>query len=122
MTTGDGGFHQVLPGNKKPGCAAPLGSGMVGTLNGCMGDTWTAAGNVFANTSTKSPKLLPGSPLPARNFEAPNFDSLGLMDFNNGNGGNYQLSPTSPFKNAGTDGKDPGADMDGLQAATAGVL
>ena len=122
MTTGEGGFHQVLPGNKKPGCAAPLGSGMVGALNGCMGDTWTAAGNVFANTSTKSPKLLPGSPLPARNFEAPNFDSLGLMDFNNGNGGNYQLSPTSPFKNAGTDGKDPGADIEGLQTATAGVL
>ena len=23
MTTGEGGFHQVLPGNKKPGCAAP---------------------------------------------------------------------------------------------------
>ena len=67
-------------------------------------------------------EALPGSPLPARNFEAPNFDSLGLMDFNNGNGGNYQLSPTSPFKNAGTDGKDPGADMDGLQTATAGVL
>ena len=44
------------------------------------------------------------------------------MDFNNGNGGNYQLSPTSPFKNAGTDGKDPGADIDGLQTATAGVL
>ena len=44
------------------------------------------------------------------------------MDFNNGNGGNYQLSPTSPFKNAGTDGKDPGADIDGLQNATAGVL
>ncbi|MFZ1931167.1 MAG: hypothetical protein WAU50_18660, partial [Candidatus Sulfotelmatobacter sp.] len=122
MTTGEGGFHQVLPGNKKPGCAAPLGSGMVGTLNGCMGDTWTAAGNVFANTSTKSPKLLPGSPLPTRNFEALNFDSLGLMDFNNGNGGNYQLSPTSPFKNAGTDGKDPGADIEGLQTATAGVL
>ena len=121
MTSGDYGFHQVLPGNKQPGCATTSAAGMVGTLNGCMGDTWTAAGNVLANTSTKSSKL-PGNPLPARNFEAPNFDSLGLMDFNKGNGGNYQLSPTSPFKNAGTDGKDPGADMDGLQTATAGVL
>ena len=53
MTTGDGGFHQVLPGNKQPGCATTSAAGMVGTLNGCMGDTWTAAGNVFANTSTK---------------------------------------------------------------------
>jgi hypothetical protein len=94
---------------------------MIGALNGCMGDTWTAAGNVFANTSTKS-KTLPGNPLPPRNFEAPSLDSLGLTDFNNGNGGNYQLTPSSPFKNASTDGKDPGADIDALQAATAGVL
>ena len=71
---------------------------MVGTLNGCMGDTWTAAGNVFANTSTKSPKVLPGSPLPARNFEAPNFDSLGLMNFNKGNGGKLSTIPNQPIQ------------------------
>jgi hypothetical protein len=121
MTSGDYGFHQVLPGNKQPGCGTTSVTGMIGALNGCMGDTWTAAGNVFANTSTKS-KTLPGNPLPPRNFEAPSLDSLGLTDFNNGNGGNYQLTPSSPFKNASTDGKDPGADIDALQAATAGVL
>jgi hypothetical protein len=122
MTTGDGGFHQVLPGNKQPGCGTTSAAGMIGTLDGCMGDTWTAAGNVFANTSVSKSSKLAGSPLPARNFEAPGWESVGFVDFNSGNGGNYQLSPSSPYKNAGTDGKDPGADIDGLQTATAGVL
>ncbi|MGA2645213.1 MAG: Ig domain-containing protein [Candidatus Sulfotelmatobacter sp.] len=119
MTTGDYGFHQVLPGKHQPGCAAASGAGMLGALHGCMGDTWTAAGNVFANTSSTS--KFPGSPLPAQNVEAPNLESLGFTDFNNGNGGNYQLAPGSPFRNVGTDGKDPGADITGLMQATAGV-
>ena len=37
------------------------------------------------------------------------------------NGGNYQLQNTSPYKNAGTDGKDLGADIAAIQAAIAGV-
>jgi hypothetical protein len=48
-------------------------------------------------------------------------ESLGFIDFNNGNGGNYQLALGSPFRNVGTDGKDPGADITGLMQATAGV-
>ena len=36
--------------------------------------------------------------------------------------GNYRLGPASPFKNAGTDGKDPGAAIDALEAATAGAV
>jgi hypothetical protein len=34
-------------------------------------------------------------------------------------GGNYRLKPTSPYKKAGTDGKDIGADIDALEAAIA---
>ena len=118
ITSGTYGFHEVLPGNKLPGCGS--GSGILGTLNGCMGNTWTMAGNVFVNTSSLS--KLPGSPLPAVNFAASNPDSVGFTNFNNGNGGNYLLLPTSPYKNAGTDGKDPGADIVSLQSVTAGIL
>jgi hypothetical protein len=42
-----------------------------------------------------------------------------FMDFKNGN---YILAPSSPFKNAGTDGKDIGADIAGLNAATISVI
>jgi hypothetical protein len=122
MTSGNNGFNEVLPGHHLPGCGTTNASGMSGTLTGCMGNTWTAAGNMFANSSTsKSPKF-PGAPLPAGNFEAPNSDALGFVNFNNGNGGDYHLIPTSPLRNTSSDGKDPGADIDGLQTATAGVL
>jgi hypothetical protein len=36
-------------------------------------------------------------------------------------GSDYHLAPTSPYKSTGTDGKDPGADVDLVNAAVAGV-
>jgi hypothetical protein len=122
MTSGNNGFNEMLPGNRLPGCGTTNASGMNGTLIGCMGNTWTAAGNVFANSSAaKSPKF-PGAPLPGGNFEAPTSEALGFVNFNNGKGGDYHLIPTNPLRNTSSDGKDPGADIDGLQTATAGVL
>jgi hypothetical protein len=44
-----------------------------------------------------------------------------FVNYNNGNGGNYQLLPSSPYKNAGSDGKDLGADIVGLEAELANV-
>jgi hypothetical protein len=119
-TTGRSGFHQELPGNKRPGCDATEASGVIGILNGCMANTWQFVGNVLANTSSKL--AFPGAPLPPGNFEAASADSLGFVNFNNGNGGDYLLLPTSPYRNAGSDGNDPGADPNSLQTATAGVL
>ena len=122
MTSGNNGFGAVPPGNHVPGCSAKNGTGMIGALNGCMGNSWTATGNVFANSSTsKSPKF-PGAPFPTGNFEEPSPDAVGFVNFNNGNGGDYHLLPTSPQRNASTDGKDPGAEVDAMQTATAGVL
>jgi hypothetical protein len=48
-------------------------------------------------------------------------ENVGFVNFNGGNGGDYRLSPKSRFKKTGADGKDPGADMDALESATAGV-
>jgi hypothetical protein len=44
-----------------------------------------------------------------------------FVNYNNGIGGNYQLLPSSPYKNAGSDGKDLGADIDTILSETAGV-
>jgi len=122
MTSGNGGFNEMLPGNHLPGCGTTNASGMNGTLNGCMGNTWTAVGNVFANSSTTKSSKFPGAPLPSGNFEAPGADALGFVNFNNGNGGDYHLIPTSSLRNTSSDGRDPGADIDALLTATAGVL
>ncbi len=47
--------------------------------------------------------------------------AVSFVNYNNGNGGNYQLQSSSPYKNAGLDGKDLGADMNAVAAAIAGV-
>ena len=44
-----------------------------------------------------------------------------FVNYNNGNGGDYHLASTSPYKNAGTDGKDLGADIDAILNSTTGV-
>jgi hypothetical protein len=46
--------------------------------------------------------------------------STAEVGFVNEAGGNYRLTATSPYKNAGTDGKDIGADLDAIAAAMAG--
>ncbi len=47
--------------------------------------------------------------------------TVSFVNYNNGNGGNYQLQSSSPYKNAGTDGKDLGADTIAITAAIAGA-
>ena len=55
---------------------------------------------------------------PSGNFFPKDAKAVGFVDFA---GGDYHLSPTSPFKNKGTDGRDLGADVDGVLSAIAGV-
>jgi hypothetical protein len=42
-----------------------------------------------------------------------------LVNFNSGLDGNYRVASGSTWKNAATDGKDLGADIDGVERATA---
>ncbi|MCL4524467.1 MAG: hypothetical protein M1453_14835 [Acidobacteria bacterium] len=44
------------------------------------------------------------------------------VQFRNLAAGDYRLLPSSKYRKSGTDGKDPGADMDALEKATAGVV
>jgi hypothetical protein len=46
------------------------------------------------------------------------FDQVGFVDYASGN---YALSSSSPYKGKGTDGKDVGADIAGLNTAIGGV-
>jgi hypothetical protein len=68
-----------------------------------------------------SPPHFPPSKWPANNLFPATPEDVQFVNYNNGNGGDYQLMNTSPYKNAGSDGKDLGADIVGLQAALAGV-
>lgn len=69
---------------------------------------------------------------PSGNLFPKDEDSVGFVNYNHGRDGDYHLckaknqpSPcknASPYLHAGTDGKDLGADIDAVEAATSGVL
>ena len=46
---------------------------------------------------------------------------VGFVSYNDGDGGDYHLTANSAYKAYGTDGKAPGADVDAVLGATAGV-
>jgi len=58
---------------------------------------------------------------PAGNFFPANPQAVSFVNYNGANGGNYRLGPSSEYAHAGTDGKNLGADIDLIDAATAGV-
>ncbi|MGC2328251.1 MAG: putative Ig domain-containing protein, partial [Candidatus Sulfotelmatobacter sp.] len=73
------------------------------------------------NALIGSPTNFPPSLWPAANLFPASTDNVGFVNYNNGSGGNYALLPSSPYKNAGNDGKDLGADIAAIQAAIAGA-
>jgi hypothetical protein len=72
--------------------------------------------NVIANILASG---LPQSNYPAGTFFPSDWGAVRFVNFATGN---YALAPSSPYKNAGTDGKDIGADIVGLNAATASAI
>jgi hypothetical protein len=69
------------------------------------------AGNVFAGNT--------GSNYPAGNFFTPLISGVGFLSAATGD---FSLTAVSPFKGLATDGRDPGADIAAVRAATAGVV
>lgn len=82
------------------------------TLNAYFSN-WLFTKNVLIGGSASA------SAYPAGNFFPTDLNSVGFVDHLNGN---YRLSASSPYKNAGTDGQDIGADFDALNAATSCAL
>jgi hypothetical protein len=59
---------------------------------------------------------------PTGNLFPISMTTVGFVTYANGNGGNYQLSSSSIYRNTGMDGKDPGVDSTGLTTKLQGVL
>jgi hypothetical protein len=85
-------------------------------FNACF-SPYSFAGNALIG----SPSGYPPSLWPSGNFFPANATAVEFMNYSGGNGGNYQLQSSSPYKGAGTDGLDLGADIVALDAALAGV-
>ncbi|MGD0215769.1 MAG: hypothetical protein ABSB87_21315 [Terriglobales bacterium] len=88
----------------------------VTSLNVCF-STYTFGNNALV----AAPSHFPQSSWPTGNFFTADPNDVGFVQYNGGNGGNYELEPGSPYKNMGTDGKDLGADIVGLNQALTGV-
>ncbi|MGB6384651.1 MAG: hypothetical protein WBD25_01495 [Terriglobales bacterium] len=73
------------------------------------------------NALVAPPPAYPPSAWPADNMFPQTMSDVEFMNCENGNGGNYELQSTSPYKHMGTDGKDLGADIVGLNKALANV-
>jgi len=58
---------------------------------------------------------------PTGNYAPATIGAVQFVNYNNGSGGNYQLQSKSPYRNAGTDGTDLGADTITLNSLIAGV-
>lgn len=106
-----------LPGNTITATGNGAGCAFVGAtplikLNNCLAPDYSVAGNVLIGAT---------SAWPAGNFFPATPAAVMFQNFANGNGGDYHLQSSSPFAGKGTDGKDPGADVDKVNAATAGV-
>ncbi len=59
------------------------------------------------------------SKYPPNNFFPATMNDVGFVNFS---GGDYHLAAGSAYKNAGTDGRDVGADIDSVNSATAGAI
>jgi hypothetical protein len=85
------------------------------TLNACF-----ASYSFKSNVIIASPDKFFGA-WPSGNIFPANAAVIHFVNYQSGNGGDYHLDPASPYKNAATDGKDLGADMDAVATATANV-
>jgi hypothetical protein len=79
------------------------------TIENCF-TTYTFSNNALVET----PFAFPPPSYPADNMFPQTVSDVGFVNFNNGNGGNYELQSNSPYKGLGTDGKDLGANIVGL--------
>lgn len=73
------------------------------TLAMYFNNNWTVSKNVDIGGSATN--------YPVGNFFPPKISAVGFVDTTMGN---YRLAASSPYKNAGTDGKDLGADLDSI--------
>jgi hypothetical protein len=79
-------------------------------------------GNQFSdNVLIATSPNFPPSEWPAGNFFATDVPSVGFAAYRNGNGGDYTLSSSSPYKGKASDGTDPGANITLLNQEISGV-
>jgi hypothetical protein len=111
-----GGFYGPWSTGRTGNCAYNQASPQA-KFSACWSN-WKFAGNVVSNGLN----IHQTHTWPAETTHFPaNQAAIGYVNLGSGLGGDYHLAASSPFKGKATDGRDPGADIDTLNAMTAGV-
>lgn len=107
-------------GGGSDNCAYPPGNPSL-VWNACVTpSTNSFTNNVVVGGTTFNNKTFTW---PSGNYpSSTDFSGVGFMNFNNGIGGDYHLTANSPYKNAGSDGQDVGANIDLVNQYTSGVV
>ncbi len=106
-----GGFSVWSTGGGPENCA--YRDNPLITFSACFANSAFAANAIIAPPAEGS--------WPEKNFFPSSVATVEFVDYNGGNGGDYRLQPSSPYKGKATDGKDLGADIDVINFATARV-
>ena len=115
----------VITNNIVNAGAAPVWSTGGGPKNCAFhNDPLTTFEACFTNSTFAANAIIASPPVarwPKQNFFPASPEAVRFAKYNGGNGGDYHLQPSSPYKGKGTDGKDLGADVDAIDSATAGA-
>jgi hypothetical protein len=89
--------------------------------DGCYGNPLLTLSTYFPGAIFTKNVLAGGNAAkyPATNYFPATLSQVGFVDLTSGN---YRLASTSPYRNAGTDGKDLGADITAVEAASAAAI
>jgi hypothetical protein len=106
-----------------PPGAAITGTGSVAPC-GYQGHTTVERWEACTSHGVFTHNVLIGAsgPWPHDNFLERGIKDVGFLNYNDGRGGNYRLATGSRYKHAGTDGKDPGADVDSVEQQIQGAV
>jgi hypothetical protein len=110
--TNAGTFSFIVAQGGAQDCAYQVAN--INMLNACLSDYQFSHNAIIA-----PPKNAPVSQWPAGNFFPASEAGVHFENAAGSLSANYGLQSSSPYKNAGTDGKDLGADIAALQAAIA---
>jgi hypothetical protein len=121
-----GNFGYVAVNNSSSDCETSAGANFSTALTNCSASaTWTLNGLFNWNGGSVLGKNWPTNGSGLGNFFFTGTSGVGFTNYGTGNSnftpGNYQLLTSSPLHNAGSDGKDLGADVITLQSKIAGV-
>jgi hypothetical protein len=118
-TVGDAGVYGTWPSGGTPdwNCSNLQGSSPKSKMENCWKDSVFRANLLVGGNAIRGQR----GEWPDGNYFVDSQEAIGYVKLNGGLDGDYHLGPSSKFRGKGTDGRDPGADIDAVLQGIKGV-